>query len=222
MSFKSKLAELKRNPLVMLEWLWGRFFIGLFFSPFWWLRSGFRWGFPVFIDSGVRICFVRKLKLGRFSSLGRYGYLNALSAAGVTLGRSVSIGERFWIQGTSHLSDMGVGLVIEDNVYIGPGAVLGFHGPVRIGSGSAIGANFQISAQSHDTSEFDKISTATTKSKGILIGRHCWIGNDVKVLDGVEIGDYVVVGAGAVVTKSIPAYSIAVGVPAVVIRNRIK
>jgi acetyltransferase-like isoleucine patch superfamily enzyme len=55
---------------------------------------------------------------------------------------------------------------------------------------------------------------------GISIGDDVWIGCGVTVLDGVKIGDGCVVGAGAVVTRTLPNYSLAVGVPARVIRIR--
>ena len=220
MSIESRKEELRRHPILALEWALGKVGPGAWRGIFWWLRSGGRWDAPVFVDAGVRILFLRKLHLGKFCSLGRFGYLNALSSQGVTFGRSVSIGERFWIQGSSQLSDLGISLSIEDNVYIGPGAVLGFHGPVTIGRGCAIGANFQIAAQNHDLSRKQGIGGSVIPSKGIRIGRECWIGNDVKVTDGVEIGDFVAIGAGAVVTRSLPSGVVAAGVPARVLRQR--
>ena len=55
---------------------------------------------------------------------------------------------------------------------------------------------------------------------GVTIGAGCWLGAGVKVLDGVQVGDGVIHGSGAVVTKDIPPYSVAVGVPAKVIKYR--
>jgi acetyltransferase-like isoleucine patch superfamily enzyme len=54
----------------------------------------------------------------------------------------------------------------------------------------------------------------------IIIGRDAWVGANVKVLKGVTIGDGAIVGAGSVVTKNIPPYKIAVGIPAKVIADR--
>ncbi len=53
----------------------------------------------------------------------------------------------------------------------------------------------------------------------VFIGDHVWLGEKAIVLKGVSIGSYSVIGAGAVVTKSIPEWSIAVGCPARVVRQ---
>jgi len=55
---------------------------------------------------------------------------------------------------------------------------------------------------------------------GITIGEDCWLGASVTVLDGVCLGKGCVIGAGAVVTKSFPGYSVAVGCPAKKIKER--
>lgn len=48
----------------------------------------------------------------------------------------------------------------------------------------------------------------------VIIGKNVWIGRNVCIMPGVTIGDNVTIGANAVVTKDIPAGSVAVGVPA--------
>jgi len=54
----------------------------------------------------------------------------------------------------------------------------------------------------------------------IVIGNDVWIGHRAIILSGVTIGDGAVIGAGAIVTKDVPPYGIAVGNPARVIRKR--
>lgn len=56
-------------------------------------------------------------------------------------------------------------------------------------------------------------------TKPIVVGNDVYIGNNVMILPGVTIGNHVVIGAGAVVTKDIPDNSVAVGVPARVIKT---
>ena len=55
----------------------------------------------------------------------------------------------------------------------------------------------------------------------IIINDDVWIGSRVNILAGVNVGSGSVIGAGSVVTKDIPPYSIAIGVPAKVIKRRI-
>ena len=53
----------------------------------------------------------------------------------------------------------------------------------------------------------------------IHIGKNVWLGANVTVLGGVTIGDNVVIAAGAVVTRDVPANTVAAGVPARVVRT---
>jgi acetyltransferase-like isoleucine patch superfamily enzyme len=54
----------------------------------------------------------------------------------------------------------------------------------------------------------------------VVIGDDVWLGAGAMVLDGVKIGKGCIVGAGAVVTKNLPDYAVAVGVPAKILKNR--
>jgi acetyltransferase-like isoleucine patch superfamily enzyme len=58
------------------------------------------------------------------------------------------------------------------------------------------------------------------KKGGIVIQDDCWLGASVIVLDGISLEKGCVIGAGAVITKSIPAYSVVAGVPARKLRSR--
>lgn len=53
----------------------------------------------------------------------------------------------------------------------------------------------------------------------VIIGDNCWIGGNTVICPGVHIGDHVVIGAGSVVTKDIPEWSVAAGNPCRVIRK---
>ncbi|MDD3040470.1 DapH/DapD/GlmU-related protein [Bacteroides sp.] len=77
-------------------------------------------------------------------------------------------------------------------------------------------------ATSHEFKDLDTpINQQGAKSEEpIVIGNDCWIGTRVIILPGVEIGDYSIVAAGAVVTKSFPPYSIIGGVPAKLLKKR--
>lgn len=64
------------------------------------------------------------------------------------------------------------------------------------------------------------VSQRQSAGGGVTLGDDVWLGYGVTVLDGVTIGRGAVIAAGAVVTRSVPPYAIAGGVPARVIRKR--
>jgi maltose O-acetyltransferase len=66
-------------------------------------------------------------------------------------------------------------------------------------------------------SDIEGFSERHTKYEPIIVGNDSWIGANVTIMPGVKIGQFCVIGAGAVVTKDVPDYSIAAGVPARVI-----
>lgn len=110
---------------------------------------------------------------------------------------------------------------IGERTFIGPYTCIAGPGDIKIGKDCLIAAHSGIVANNHNFS----VSTQTIReqgiiSKGIVIEDDCWLGYGVKVLDGVTIGKGSVIGAGAVITKDIPPYSVAVGVPARPISNR--
>ena len=71
-----------------------------------------------------------------------------------------------------------------------------------------------------DVSFADQSEEGLNSVGPIAIENNVWIGADVKIMDGVNVGHDAVIGAGAVVRSYIPAYSIAAGVPAKIIRSR--
>ena len=110
---------------------------------------------------------------------------------------------------------------IGESTYIGPYTCLAGPGPIKIGKSCLIGSHSGIYGNNHNfTDPQQKIAEQGITCKGITIGDDCWLGTSVKVIDGVTIGQGSVIGAGAVVTKDIPPYSVAVGVPAKVISQR--
>ncbi|MFB6722094.1 acyltransferase [Kribbella sp. NPDC056345] len=93
-------------------------------------------------------------------------------------------------------------------------------GHVTIGDGVRIGAHSSILAFNHGTTPGEPIFRQPHSSRGITIADDVWIGSGVTILDGVTIGPHTIIGAGAIVTKDVPANSIAAGNPARVLRSR--
>jgi acetyltransferase-like isoleucine patch superfamily enzyme len=172
----------------------------------------------MFVGRGVVIEYARMLHVGRSVQLGAGVRITALSRHGVHLGDGVTIREQGWIQCSSHPANPGDGLWVGARTYIGPRATIGVGGPVRIGRECQLGANVTLIAENHEVTE-EGASAHDVLRRGIRIGDGCWLGHGATVLDGVELGDRCVVGAGAVVTRSFPAGTTVVGVPARAVRS---
>ncbi|MEE1831205.1 DapH/DapD/GlmU-related protein [Streptomyces sp. SP17KL33] len=93
-------------------------------------------------------------------------------------------------------------------------------GTVSLGTGVRVGAHTSLLAFNHSTDPDRPIHRQPQTSRGITVGDDVWIGSHVVVVDGVTIGDHCVIGAGAVVTKDVPAWTVAAGNPARHIRDR--
>lgn len=90
--------------------------------------------------------------------------------------------------------------------------------PVHIGDWVMIGPNTLITTVGHPLSPRGR-RARLGKGEPVTIGNDVWIGGNVTILPGVTIGDNVVIGAGAVVSRDIPSNSLALGVPARVVRT---
>lgn len=112
-------------------------------------------------------------------------------------------------------------IVIGRNCTIQYGCLLYGVGGLEIGDDVRMAAYTVVTPMNHVFSDPDvPIRLQGESALGIRIGSDVWIGTGVKITDGVTIGNGCVVGAGSVVTRDMPPMSIAVGVPARVVRVR--
>jgi acetyltransferase-like isoleucine patch superfamily enzyme len=112
-------------------------------------------------------------------------------------------------------TDFGKNITIGKNVFFNTGCTFQDLGGITIGDGTQIGQNVVLVTLNHGAvSEKRHI----TYPFPIVIGKNVWIGANATILPGVTIGDNAIIGAGAVVTKNIPASAIVAGVPAKVIK----
>ena len=113
-------------------------------------------------------------------------------------------------------TDCGKNIKIGKNVFINACCRFQDQGGIEIGDGSLIGHNTTIATLNHD---FNPAKRQNLTPSPVKIGKNVWIGSDCTILPGVIIGDGAIIGAGSVVTKSVPANTIAVGNPARVIKK---
>jgi acetyltransferase-like isoleucine patch superfamily enzyme len=108
----------------------------------------------------------------------------------VNFGRFITIGKNVFINHACSFLDMG-GITIEDQVLIGP--------------------RVNIVTENHPLDPVDRRALIT---QPVVIKRNAWIGAGATILPGVTIGEHAVVAAGAVVSKDVPANTVAGGIPA--------
>ncbi|MBD2123990.1 acyltransferase [Trichocoleus sp. FACHB-262] len=175
-----------------------------------------------------KICIEEQVKIRRNVELNSSGQNNTiLVRCRARLGRGTrlsSAGQNSQLIIAEHAClDRGVDIKSHDHgyveigqeTYIGPYTCIAGPGHVIIGKDCLIASHSGIYASNHDFGNpSQKIRDQGVTAKGIVIEDDCWLGSGVRVLDGVTIHRGSVVGAGAVVTKDIPPYSVAVGVPA--------
>jgi acetyltransferase-like isoleucine patch superfamily enzyme len=105
---------------------------------------------------------------------------------------------------------------IETNPGLNPGCYIHGVNRIYIGDYTQFGPNVGLMSGNHNLYDFRKQS----ESKPIKIGKHCWIGMNVVIMPGVELGDFTIVGAGSIVTKSFPeGKCVIVGNPAKKIKD---
>jgi acetyltransferase-like isoleucine patch superfamily enzyme len=143
------------------------------------------------------------------------------------------MGKNCWVEDgvefqSDHLISIGEGTTLRRNCSI--------HGIVSIGKQCILAPNVFISSGSHIYDAWPELPIREQENryyklpreqrpigfedKPVTLGDDCWLGINVVIMPGVTIGKGCVIGANSVVTKSIQPYSIAVGIPAKVIRKR--
>ena len=112
----------------------------------------------------------------------------------------------------------GLNISVGDNFFTNYNVTILDIAPVTIGDFVMIGPTVLITTVGHPLSPKGR-KQRLAKASPINIGSNVWIGGNAVILPGVTIGDNVVIGAGAVVTKDIPSNSVAMGVPARIVKE---
>lgn len=168
---------------------------------------------------------IKVLKKKKFKKIGKNStiykpYLQLSGLKNVVIGDNVTIlnNVRIAVYGDSDNSS----IIIGDRCYIGFGFTIlsKASNKIIIGDDVLIASNVCITNENHGINPENETPYMNQDITGndISIGDGSWIGQNVCILPGVVIGKKSIIGAGSVVTKSIPDYSIAVGNPARVIK----
>jgi acetyltransferase-like isoleucine patch superfamily enzyme len=174
-------------------------------------------GRNVVFGQGVVIRHPSKIRIGDDVTLDD---LVVLDAKGTT-NRGITIGNGVFVGRGTILSCKNGDIVLEDEVNIGFNSEIFSGSSVHVGRYGLFAAYTYVVGGGHEYGRLDQpIIHQPRTSKGITLAENVWLGTGAKVMDGVRIGRDVVVGAGAVVTEDIPERSIAVGIPARVVKRR--
>ena len=169
------------------------------------------------------------------STLSRIFWLTAAKIKNAGFDGSVQFDGKIYLIGTGNVnigsrSRIGPGvefgteasghIVLGKSVRVNRGTTLVSYEHISIGDDTLIGEFVSIRDANHGVSPEKLIREQPHTRKAIKIGRDVWIGRGSVILPGVEIGDGSIIGANSVVTKSVPAGTIAVGSPAKPLRKR--
>ena len=136
--------------------------------------------------------------------------------------RCIEVGSHVEIEHDVYLKavDSAARLRISDFVFIGAGSEIDVVENVTIGAHTLIAPGVFITDHAHNIRRDARIDEQGITRGPVIIGADVWLGAKSIVLPGVTIGDGAVIGAGAVVTKTVEPYTIVAGVPARVIGRR--
>lgn len=159
-------------------------------------------GAGVFYIKKTKNYFLKKYLASKFSSVGNDVYIGN---NGIFTYENIEIGNDVYIGSNACFQSQYGKILIGDHVMFGPG--------VHIHGGN------------HKYNEIGNLLKHTTPKKSgddgiVTIEDDCWIGANAIILSGVTVGHGSVIGAGSIVTKNIPPYSIYTGSPAMKLRKR--
>ncbi|WP_233954911.1 acyltransferase [Pectobacterium versatile] len=174
----------------------------------------------VSLGSDVSLRGKAVLDLASGVTVGDFCVLDAMGKEGLIIGERTSIGRFGIIKVSGTFSQIGKGIVIGKDVGIGEFCHIGGAGGVTIGDDTIVGSYFSIHPENHLFGEKDQlIRHQGVSHQGIAIGRNCWIGAKVTVLDGASVGNGCVIAAGAVVKGQFPDGCVIGGVPARILKK---
>lgn len=166
-------------------------------------------------------------KISKFKKSGK----DCLLAKGVRIinGKGITLADKCSIQEHCVIETV-PGVIPNPELLIGKGMSLGQYSHITCANRITIGENLLtgrfvlISDNSHGHSKKNEMMEAPLSrkiySKGeINIGNNVWIGDKASIMAGVTIGDGAIIAANSVVTHDVPAYSVAAGIPAKIIKS---
>lgn len=145
-----------------------------------------------------------------------YGYSHVRPRRRVTMGAGTTLAPNVSIRNGERIT-IGSGTKVGEHAYLWAGDE---SGRITIGEHCRLGPEVFITASDYGLLSDEPIAYQPRNERDVVIGNDVWLGARVFVGAGVTIGDGCAVSAGSVVTKSLPPNSVAVGIPARIVRRR--
>ena len=136
-----------------------------------------------------------------------------------SMGGRISAGPDCAVESRALLHAEKGSITLGRDVFIGTGTIIVAREDITIGDDTLIAEYVTIRDQDHEMSSNTVKRSAGFRTSPISIGRNVWIGAKCSILKGVTIGDDSVIAANAVVSRDVPARTVAAGIPARVIRS---
>jgi acetyltransferase-like isoleucine patch superfamily enzyme len=175
----------------------------------------------VYIAPRVDLRNATLIRFGNGVTLERGVVIDGLSSEGIELGDNVMIGA-YSIVRASTVASLGAGVRVGKDSAVDAYSFIGAAGHITIGANVIMGQHVSFHAENHNYERTDiPIKLQGTRRLGIVIDDDCWIGSNTVFLDGSHVERGCVIGAGAIVHGQIPAYSVAIGSPARVVKSRL-
>ena len=198
------LLKLARAPSLLLRRSWLR------------LRLG-RFGEDTLVEAGARLQYPERIRLGNGVRIAS----QALLRANTEQDTGIRIDDHSTVHESALIAANRGHVAIGRHSWIGPFCLVYGNGDVSIGSNVLIAAHSSINTVSHHFDRCDiPINDQGIYCDPVTIEDDAWIGMNAVILQGVRIGKGAIVGAGAVVTRDVPPWSIVMGVPARIVSQR--
>lgn len=174
----------------------------------------------------ITLCYLR----GEFKHLGKNAIIEYSSS--VMNPHCISIGDNFTARSGVSIraytsfaeKDHDPVIIIGDNVHLATGCIVNCTNRIEIRKNAALGVGSKVMDHMHGEADFSDLQIPIldrilTSRGPVILHENVMLGTGVVILPGVEIGANSVIGSNSVVTRSIPANSIAAGIPARVIKT---
>lgn len=171
----------------------------------------------------IKLFFANR-RIGRRVFIGRRTYVNKRKH--LFIGNDVRIGNDFEVRFYTDFAGVKYDnpvpqVTISEGCYIGNKIKILCNDTVLIHKNVLMASDILITTENHGTDVLcgESYGRQPLTHKPVEIEEHCWIGEKVIILPGVKIGKWSIVAGGAVVTKSVPEYTVVAGNPARVIKQ---